>query len=321
MKIHTPADVPADMRGIYESNFKTITHDTGRLMLFAGDQKIEHLNDDFYGEGITPEDNNPEHMFQIASQAKIGVFASQLGLIARYGQDYKDVPYLVKMNSKSHLVGTDQADPISSALYDVDQLVEFKKNSGLNILGIGYTIYLGSEYEAQMLTEAAQAIYEAHQYGLLSVVWCYPRGKAVKDEKDSHLIAGAAGTAALLGADFVKVNAPNKGEKSSAELLKEAVGSAGRTGVVCAGGSSTSVESFLQGLHDQIHIGGTIGNATGRNIHQKPLNEAVSFANATYAITVENKSAEEALSIYNSGGSYNPKDAKVMSDDPKSDLD
>jgi len=294
MKIHTPADVPAEMRATYEAHYKTITHDTGRLMLFAGDQKIEHLNDDFYGEGIPKEDNDPEHLFKIASQSNIGVFASQLGLIARYGQDYNEVPYLVKMNSKSHLIRTDQRDPLSAAWYDVDQIAEFKENSGLNILGIGYTLYLGSDSEPQMLTEAAQAIYEAHQYGLLTVLWCYPRGKAVADEKDSHLIAGAAGTAAILGSDFVKVNAPT----GDAAALQEAVGSAGRCGVVCAGGSSKTVDSFLQGLHDQIHIGGTIGNATGRNIHQKPLEEAVRFANATYAITVENKSVAEAMKIY-----------------------
>jgi len=298
MKIHTPADVPTEMREAYEANYKAITHDTGRLMLFAGDQKIEHLNDDFYGEGIAKEDNDPEHMFKIASQAKIGVFASQLGLIARYGADYKDVPYLVKMNSKSHLVGTSQRDPLSAAWFDIEQIAEFKENSGLNILGVGYTLYLGSDSEPQMLTEAAQAIYEAHQYGLLSVIWCYPRGKAVKDEKDAHLIAGAAATAAVLGSDFIKVNPPSQDGKSDASLLQEATQAAGRSGVVCAGGSSATAETFLQGLYDQIHIGGTIGNATGRNIHQKPLDEAIRFTNATYAITVENKTVEEAIKIY-----------------------
>ena len=50
MKIHIPADVPEAARHIYEENYRKMTHDTGRLMLFAGDQKIEHLNDDFYGD-------------------------------------------------------------------------------------------------------------------------------------------------------------------------------------------------------------------------------------------------------------------------------
>jgi len=300
MKILIPADVPQEMHATYEKNYRTLTHDTGRLMLFAGDQKVEHLNNDFYGEGISPEDNDPEHMFRIASSAKIGVYATQLGMIARYGQSYTEVPYLVKLNSKSNLVKTAQADPMSAAWFDVEQVVEFKENSGLKILGVGYTVYLGSEFESQMLTEAAQIIYEAHEHGLITVIWLYPRGKAVVDEKDPHLIAGAAGVAATLGTDFVKVNAPKKDGKSDAALLQPAVKAAGRTKVVCAGGSTGEAEKFLKQLHDQIHIGGTSGNATGRNIHQKPLEEAVRFTNAIYAITVEDKSVEEALKIYNS---------------------
>src|SRR5512138_3147505 len=102
-----------------------MTRGSGRLMLFAGDQKVEHLNDDFYGPGIDPQDNSPEHMFQIADGAKIGVFATQLGLIARYGMDYPDVPYLVKLNSKTNLVKTAQQDPLSAALWTVKQVVKF----------------------------------------------------------------------------------------------------------------------------------------------------------------------------------------------------
>jgi fructose-bisphosphate aldolase/6-deoxy-5-ketofructose 1-phosphate synthase len=47
-------------------------------------------------------------------------------------------------------------------------------------------------------------------------------------------------------------------------------------------------------------VSGAAGNATGRNIHQKPLAEAVRMCNAVYAITVESVSVEEALKIYNS---------------------
>ena len=99
-----PLDVLANYKKEYISNYLRATQNSGRLMLFAGDQKIEHLNDDFYGEGIPPEDNDPEHLFKIAQNAEIGVFATQLGLIARYGMSYPDLNYLVKMNSKSHLV-------------------------------------------------------------------------------------------------------------------------------------------------------------------------------------------------------------------------
>jgi fructose-bisphosphate aldolase/6-deoxy-5-ketofructose 1-phosphate synthase len=296
--LKVPLDVPIVNREIYLNNYMKITRETGRLMLFAGDQKVEHLNDDFYGEGVPEDDEDPEHLFKIASQAKIGVFATQLGLIARYGMDYRNVPYLVKINSKSNLVETSQADPFSNLWYDVDQVVQFKENSGLNILGVGYTIYLGSEFEAEMLVQAAQVIYDAHQHGMVSIIWIYPRGKAVKDEKDPHLIAGATGVGACLGADFVKVNYPKKEGAESAEIFKEAIKAAGRTKVVCAGGTSDECEAFLKKLHDQIHISGAMGNATGRNIHQKPLDEAIRMCNAIYAITIEDATVEEALKIY-----------------------
>ncbi len=295
--IKVPLDVPLAMRDTYISNYNLITAGSGRLMLFAGDQKIEHLNDDFFGAGIAEDDADPEHLFRIASKGKIGVLAAQLGLIVRYAGDYPSVPYLVKMNSKSHLVNVSQKDPVSPQLWSVEQIVDIAQDSGIKIAGVGYTIYLGSENEADMLAEAAQIINEAHFYGLVSVLWIYPRGKAVGDEKDPHLIAGAAGVAACLGSDFVKVNAPKKDGKSSPELLREAVRAAGRTKLVCAGGSTTTEEKFLSELYDQIHVGGASGNATGRNIHQKSLDDAVKFCNAIYAITVENKSVSDAIAL------------------------
>lgn len=288
-----PLDVPPERRDRYAENYRKITHGSGRLMLFAGDQKTEHLNDDFYGPGIDPQDADPEHLFRIAAGARVGVFATQLGLIARYGMDYSGVPYLVKLNSKSNLIKTSQADPRSSQWLELQQVVDFQESSGLEILGVGYTIYLGSEHEAEMLREAAQLVFQAHHHGLVTVLWMYPRGKAVKNEKDPHLIAGAAGVGAALGSDFVKVNYPG-----SAEALREAVAAAGRTRVVCAGGESTDARSFLKQLHDQIHISGAGGNATGRNIHQRPLQEAIRLCNAIYALTVENASAAEAEKIY-----------------------
>jgi DhnA family fructose-bisphosphate aldolase class Ia len=293
-----PLDVPKKMREEYIKNYLAITRKSGRLMLFAGDQKVEHLNDDFYGEGIHADDNEPEHLFRIASRARIGVFATQLGLIARYGMDYPSVPYLVKLNSKTNLVKTSQADPFSQRWFDVWQVVDFRDNSGLNIPAVGYTVYPGSEHEAEMLREAAQIIHDAHHHGLITVLWMYPRGKAVKDEKDPHLIAGAAGLAACLCADFAKVNYPEKEGCESKDIFKEAVLAAGRTKVICAGGPSEDVGLFLKDLHDQIHVSGAAGNATGRNIHQKSLDEAIRMCNAIYAITVEGASVEEALNIY-----------------------
>ena len=104
--------------------------------------------------------------------------------------------------------------------------------------------------------------------------------------------------AAAIGSDFAKVNYPEKRGFEASQIFKEAVQAAGRTKVVCAGGANMDVKSFLQRLHDQIHVSGASGSATGRNIHQKPLDEAVRFCDAIFAITVEDASVEGALKIY-----------------------
>ncbi|ADN08512.1 aldolase [Sulfurimonas autotrophica] len=298
MKYNIPADVDKNRVSQYKKNLKEATNGTNHLMLFAGDQKVEHLNNDFYGKDIPLEDNSPEHMFKIASSAKIGVFATQFGLISRYGRDYKNVPYLVKLNSKTNLIPYDKQDPYSQSWISVGDVVNFAKESGLDIKGVGYTLYLGGEHEHSMLSEAAKIVHEAHKNGLLAVLWIYPKGKFVKDEHDGHLIAGAAGVGAALGADFVKLKVPyDKEGKFDSKLLREATMAAGRTGMLCEGGAKIDEKVFLTELYAQIHKGGSRGNGTGRNIHQRPLKEAVKMANAIYAITSENATVKEALKL------------------------
>ncbi len=292
-----PADVPKECEGRFLENFEKSTGGSGRLMLFAGDQKVEHLNDDFHGEDIPEEDNDPEHMFKIASRADIGVFATQFGLISRYGRDYRDVPYLVKLNSKTNLVPYSEKDPYSRQWLEVADVERLKEKAGLDIRGVGYTVYLGGGYEHAMLREAAQIVLAAHERGLLAVLWIYPKGPYVKDEHDAHLIAGAAGVGACLGADFVKLKVPYINGRFDPSLMREATGAAGRTGVLCEGGKRIDETEFLAQLHEQIHIGGSRGNGTGRNIHQRPLKEAVRMADAIYAITCKNASVEDALKI------------------------
>jgi len=125
-EIRVPLDVPPAMKDSYRDNYDRLTHGTGRVMLMAGDQKVEHLNEDFFGPSIAPDDADPEHLFRIASKARIGAFATQLGLISRYGMDYPDVAYLVKINSKTNLVKTEQQDPLSRQWQTMDQLTRFR---------------------------------------------------------------------------------------------------------------------------------------------------------------------------------------------------
>ena len=158
-----PLDVPPDQRKAFQERYDRMTGGKGCLMLFAGDQKMEHLNDDFHGEGIDPEDGDPEHLFRIASKGRIGAFATQFGLIARYAADHPDVPYVVKLNSKTHLVKDLAGGAPEQAVACRRRVAALRDENDLDIVGVGYTVYLGSEHEAIVLTEAAQIVHRAHR--------------------------------------------------------------------------------------------------------------------------------------------------------------
>ncbi len=276
-----PADIPLSQRGEFCKNYTAITFGTNRLFLFAADHKIEHLDADFCGPDIDPAAHDPEHIFKIAATARIGALATQLGLIARFGSQYSHINYIAKLNSKTNLLPSSQKDPLSRQLWSIEDVVTFKEQSKLSICGIGLTIYLGSEYEDLMLSQAAEAVFNAHQHGLIAILWIYPRGKAIKDETDGALLAGATGVATCLGADFVKIHPPTPtSTATSAELLRLAVQAAGNTRVICAGGKMCGSEKLLKEVRDQLTIGKTAGAAIGRNIYQHSLEDAVTLANA-----------------------------------------
>lgn len=291
--ISIPADVPHDKEHEYLNNYATITKNTGRLVLFACDQKIEHMNHDFYSEGVHLDAMHPEHLFNIASQGTIGAMATHLGLLARYGRLYPDVNYIVKLNGKTDLVPPQARDPLSEQLWSVDDVVTFKKNSKLAVAGVGYTIYLGSVYEDIMLEQAARMVYHAHQHGLIAILWVYPRGEHVPDARNPDITAGAAGVAASLGADFVKLQAPH-----NAAALRIATLAAGNTHVICSGGQIKEPKLLLQEIADQIRIGGALGCATGRNIFQRSLPQAIALTRAISAIVFDQKDVESAYHLY-----------------------
>ncbi len=295
-----PASVVKNKEKEYLKNLKLATLNTGKLFILAGDQKVEHLNNDFFGPKISEDDAYPAHLFNIASEVKGAVLATQLGLISQYGKDYPEIPYLVKINSKTNL-NKNKDQSLSTAWYDIEQIVKFKKETKLNIVGIGYTIYLGSNDEHIMLKEAAQLIHQAHQEGLIAIIWAYARNQLIKDENDIHLIAGASGISACLGADFVKLNYPYQAKDQSkvASDYKEVIKAAGKTKVVCVGGSQKNSKSLLSIIDKQINTAKTSGVAFGRNIHQRNLKEAVLLAKAISSIIHYNyslKKAEKVLS-------------------------
>jgi DhnA family fructose-bisphosphate aldolase class Ia len=275
-----------------------ITNGTDRLFLFAVDQKIEHLNKDFFGPNIHPDAAHPENIFIKARDGNVGALATNFGLISRYAKKYKQINYIVKLNGKTNLLKAELDDPCSTQLWYARDAAMLACR-GLPVRGIGYTLYLGSTHEHIMLQQAAQAIIEAHKHGLVAILWVYPRGKSVENPKHGDIIAGAAGIANALGADFVKINPPEQtSEKTSAQLLAIAAQAAGNTKTICAGGAVVEVNELLRTVHDQLTIGTTNGIAIGRNLITRSIADAVALSHALRALVYKNQSIEGAQAIY-----------------------
>lgn len=297
-----PADVPEKKHDIFIKNYNIITRQTGRLFLFSCDQKIEHLNNDFYGPTINAQTLHPEHLFRIASQGNIGAMATHLGLLARYAKQYDTIPYIVKLNATTNLIPLTQQDPKSSLLWNVQDVINFKNyNHKIIIAGVGITVYLGSEHQSEQLAQAAHIITQAHNEGLVAIAWVYLRGKAIHEETNPHLIAGAAGVALSLGADFAKIKAPASTEILTVpQNLKIACAAAGNTRIICSGGTKIEAQEYLAQLYDQIHIGDAGGTATGRNIFQRSLSESIALTHAIAGIIYENIDLKTSISLLSS---------------------
>lgn len=281
-----PADVPTALRAQFAHNANLITRGTEHIFIFAADHKIERL------ESIAPET-----LFTIAQNAPIGAFATHPGLIARYGATCANVPYLAKLNGKTNLIPITKQDPISTQIWDVRDVSDMCQDSGITLCGVGYTIYLGSQHESLMLTEAAHIVRDAHEHGLLATLWIYPRGDAVPQEEAPEIIIGAASVGASLGADIIKVKAPRDAQGfHDPELLRAVVAAAGTTRVVVSGGpAQESFEQFLMLLEQQLKTGQIAGCAVGRNIFEHPLETAIAYAKAISHVVYENMSAQTAL--------------------------
>lgn len=300
-KFVVPLTVPKDKKDLYLSNFSKITNGSGRLFLFAADHKIEHLNKDFWDLNVACEKSCPDvplHLFQIADQANCGAFCVQLGMISRMAAEFPKINYLIKINSKTDINHAQTAEPMSRALCQVADVVRLRDEHGINVCGVGYTIYLGSTHESEMLAEGSRIILDAQREGFITVLWIYPRGASIVDELDENIIAGAAGVGAAMGADFVKVRVPRADStEQSAQRLVQATRCAGNTGVICAGGPLQAAELVIKTLYEQINIGGTSGCAIGRNVYQRTSSDAVTMCKAISGIVCGDLSLEQALEL------------------------
>lgn len=228
----------------------------GRALFLAYDQGMEHGPSDFDGENI-----DPNYILKIGLDGEYTGVIFQKGIAEKYyPQELKEkLSLIVKLNGKTNLVKTQE--PYSPMLCTVDEALN------LGAYAVGYTLYIGSEFEEQMLKELADVVRSAHEKNIPVIGWMYPRGKNVPDPLDSKIIAYASRVGLEVGCDLVKVSYPG-----NLETTKYVVESAGKTGVIIAGGKKESEEKFLE-MAKTVMEAGAKGLAVGRNIWQseKPL--------------------------------------------------
>jgi fructose-bisphosphate aldolase, class I len=228
----------------------------GKSLIIAYDQGLEHgPSADFDNRNV-----DPAFIVEIASKGGFNGLALQKGVAEKY-YDGK-VPLIVKVNGKSSL---SKGEPNAKQNCSVEYAVS------LGAKAIGYTIYLGSGFEAEMFQEFGRIQEEAHERGLAAITWVYPRGSAVQNDTSKEIVAYAARTALELGADAAKIK-----YTGDAQSFSWAVKAAGKVKVFMSGGPKASNdEAFLTQVRGAIDSGAT-GIAVGRNVwqHQEPLKMA-----------------------------------------------
>jgi fructose-bisphosphate aldolase, class I len=220
----------------------------GKSMLLAYDQGLEHgPSTDFDDRNV-----NPEFVMDIAAKGGFCGVVFQKGVAERY-YDGK-VPLIVKLNGKTSLP---KGEPVSRRVCSVEQAIS------LGAKGVGYTIYLGSGYEYEMLSEFGEIQEEAHARGVPAIAWIYPRGAAVQNDTSKEIVAYAARTGLELGADAVKIK-----YTGDAASFAWAVKAAAGVRVFMSGGPKAPTdEDFLRHVQGVMEAGGT-GVAVGRNVWQ-----------------------------------------------------
>ena len=249
----------------------------GKVLILAYDHGLEHGPVDF--EAV-PETKDPEAVWDVATHDAVSAMAVQKGIAEAFYPSYEDdVNLLAKLNGTSNLW---MGEPDSAVNWSVDYAAEVGADA------VGFTMYGGSNYEVEMAEEFRDAQEAAREHDLPVVMWSYPRGQGLKNDKKPDTIAYAARQALELGADIAKVKYPGSSEK-----MAHAVDMAGPTEVVMSGGSKTSDQDFLETVKGAIDAG-AVGLAVGRNVWQRE--NPAAFLDGLEAVIYEETSVEEALS-------------------------
>ena len=258
---------------------------SGKVVILPVDQGFEHGPARSFA--ANPAAYDPAYLFELAIEAGLSAYAAPMGPLDFGASKYAgEVPLILKMNSANSLSGGNVNDQALTA--SVEDALR------LGCVGVGFTIYPGSDACYHMMEELKDIIREAKAKGLVPVVWSYPRGgKVTKDgETALDIVSYAAHMAALLGATIIKVKPPKAGVDLAAakdayakaevpmDTLPDRIrhvmqaSFAGRRLVVFSGGEAKGMEGVLEEIR-QIRDGGGNGSIIGRNSFQRPKAQAL----------------------------------------------
>jgi class I fructose-bisphosphate aldolase len=259
---------------------------TGKLVILPVDQGYEHGPARSFA--ANPAAYDPHYLYQLALDAGLSGYAAPLGPLEQGADTFAgQLPTILKMNS---------ANSLATGVPDQAVTASVKDALRLGCVGVGFTIYPGSDACYAMMEEIRDIIREAKEHGLIAVLWSYPRGGAVTKEGETALdiVAYAAHMAALLGANIIKVKPPtDKLDLAAAKKVYEAqdidrstlaarirhvmqCAFAGKRLVVYSGGDAKGTEGLLNEIR-QIRDGGGSGSIIGRNSFQRSKADALAL--------------------------------------------
>lgn len=270
--------------GVLANLYKILNHGklagTGKLVILPVDQGFEHGPEKSFSPN--PLAYNPDYHFELAIEAGLSAFAAPFGMLNAGAAKYAgQIPLILKINSSNSLNKNSIDQAVTSSVQEALQL---------GCIGVGFTIYPGSNNYLNMLEELAILSQEARKYGLLVVVWSYARGPELNkdDETAMDVISYAAHMACLAGAHIVKVKLPSNylRDKSDSksynniENLADRVAAikkscfAGKRLVIFSGGASKNDSELLVEIN-AIKEGGGNGSIIGRNSFQRNKKDAL----------------------------------------------
>ncbi len=256
----------------------------GTLLLLPIDQGLEHGPRDFF---VNPDAKDPDFQLRLAKEGNFSGIVFQIGIAEKYMAKYAgQVPLVLKLNGKTEIPSDKQ--PISPVIASVEDAVRLGADA------VGYTLYVGSPLQSEDFIQFRKVREDADRYGMPIIVWAYPRGEAIdaKGGRDSlYAVDYAARVANELGADVVKVNVPkinpekdatapapyNTMQVSREDAVRMVVESAGKTLTIFSGGEMQGEGDVVTKARIAMENGGT-GLIFGRNVWQRPFNEALKLA-------------------------------------------